>query len=168
MQLLHQAIAHPLQLLSHPALLLLPPFLPRYQPSQQSAAATFGQMSSSTFRRSGQLLNSKSAATDGPSTSASEAGPSSTQQGSSTMGMSVPFFIPTYEISSDDSSPAQSLVQQQKTSVCTSMLHEVFPCLKSGQASLLLDLYNNNVMLQRLYWMELHRMHQCYFANFEL
>lgn len=62
------------------------------------------------------------------------------------MGVSVPSSIPTYyEISSDDSSPAQSPVQQQKTSVPTSMLHEVFPYLDSGQANLLLGLYNNSV-----------------------
>jgi hypothetical protein len=64
------------------------------------------------------------------------------------MGTSMPSSIPTYyEISSDDSSPAQSPVHQyaQKASVSTSMLHEVFPDLDSGQASLLLDLYNNSV-----------------------
>ena len=63
------------------------------------------------------------------------------------MGLSVPSSIPTYyyEISSDDFSPAQSPVQQQKTSVSTAMLHEVFPIFDYGQASLLLDLYNNNI-----------------------
>ena len=62
------------------------------------------------------------------------------------MGMSVTSNMPTYcEISSDDDSPAQSPIEGQKANVPTSMLYEVFPSLDPGQASLLLELYNNSV-----------------------
>ena len=107
-------------------------------------------MSSSTFRHSREFSNPKSLVDHGPSTSTSEAGPSNSapndQQGSSTVSVSISSSTPTYyEISSDDSSAEQSPVQRQKTSVPTSMLYEVFPTLDSGQASLLLELYNNSV-----------------------
>ena len=110
----------------------------------QSTSATSRETPS---RRSGQLHVSDPKSSDNH-TSLSEAGTSTSnsQQGSVSLGVSMPLSTPTYyELSCDDSSPALSPIQQEKTSVPTSMLHEVFPSLESEQASLLLELYNNSV-----------------------